>query len=211
MRDFADYRLPRGRHGIPRELIAENQRWRLLGAVAETLAERGYAGVTATAIARCAHVSRGTFYEQFGSVADCLSMAFEVAAGGLVELASAACEEKAGWPRQLDRAVEEAVAFFVAEPALATLLGPEAAAGLPAIAGGQAQFVDRLAELLRKGRLSESEVAVVPASSERHLVLGALGLATARLRAGDAAVLSELASALAQMIAEPYGRAAAQG
>jgi hypothetical protein len=42
-RAFAAYRLPSGRHHIPPELVAENQRWRLLGAAAEVLAERGYA------------------------------------------------------------------------------------------------------------------------------------------------------------------------
>ena len=41
-RPFAEHRLPPGHHGLTPETVAENQRWRLLGAVAEELAERGH-------------------------------------------------------------------------------------------------------------------------------------------------------------------------
>jgi len=32
---FASFHLPRGRHGLTPELVAENQRWRLIGASSE--------------------------------------------------------------------------------------------------------------------------------------------------------------------------------
>ena len=35
--------LPRGRHGLPREVVAESQRSRILAAMVEVTAERGYA------------------------------------------------------------------------------------------------------------------------------------------------------------------------
>ena len=39
-------RLPPGRHGLPREFVAHNQRERLIAGIAEAIAENGYAGTT---------------------------------------------------------------------------------------------------------------------------------------------------------------------
>ena len=49
---FRDHRLPPGRHGLSREEVVESQRWRLLGAVAEELAESGHVRTTSTRVAR---------------------------------------------------------------------------------------------------------------------------------------------------------------
>ena len=43
-------RLPPGRHGIPANLVVEHQRRRLIAAMAEALAEHGYANVTTTQV-----------------------------------------------------------------------------------------------------------------------------------------------------------------
>src|SRR6185437_1927670 len=53
----ADYppelaRLPPGRHGLPREFVAHNQRERLIAGLAEAVAENGYASTTIAHITR---------------------------------------------------------------------------------------------------------------------------------------------------------------
>jgi hypothetical protein len=45
MEDDRARRLPAGSHGIPREVVERNQRERLIAAMAEVCAERGYAAV----------------------------------------------------------------------------------------------------------------------------------------------------------------------
>jgi AcrR family transcriptional regulator len=58
-------RLPPGRHGLPREFVAENQRERLLNGVVDAVAEHGYNATTIGAIAEAAKIARRTFYEYF--------------------------------------------------------------------------------------------------------------------------------------------------
>ncbi len=53
-------RLPPGRHGLPREVVAENQRERLLNGVVEAVVEHGYNATTIGAITEAAQISRRT-------------------------------------------------------------------------------------------------------------------------------------------------------
>lgn len=63
--DPALAQLPVGRHGLPRDFVAENQRTRLLAGTARAVYEKGYEGANIADITRCAAVSRRTFYEHF--------------------------------------------------------------------------------------------------------------------------------------------------
>src|SRR5258705_416950 len=55
--------LPRHRHGLTREAVRTSQSARVLAATADVVAERGYAGASAAAIAKRAGVSSKTFNE----------------------------------------------------------------------------------------------------------------------------------------------------
>jgi AcrR family transcriptional regulator len=57
--------LPRGRHELTRAAVADSQRTRLLDAMAEVVAEKGYVAATVADVVAAAGVSRRTFYEQF--------------------------------------------------------------------------------------------------------------------------------------------------
>src|SRR6476469_6396431 len=69
--------LPRGRHGLPRELVVENQRARLVSATIETVAELGYGKATIAKVIKKAKISRRTFYESFSNKEDCYRAAYE--------------------------------------------------------------------------------------------------------------------------------------
>jgi AcrR family transcriptional regulator len=69
--------LPRGRHELTREAVAASQRRRLLDAVAEAVAEKGYATTTVADVVALAAVSRRTFYEQFEDLESCFLAAYE--------------------------------------------------------------------------------------------------------------------------------------
>src|ERR1700710_3245039 len=71
-------RLPAGRHGLPREFVAENQRERLLNGVVEAVAEHGYNAATIGAITAAAQISRRTFYEYFRDKEGCFLAAYEM-------------------------------------------------------------------------------------------------------------------------------------
>lgn len=76
-------RLPRGRHGLTREQVADDQRHRIMAAMAEVMSEQGYATTTVADVIARAGVSRETYYQQFRSKLDCFLAAFDTAAAQL--------------------------------------------------------------------------------------------------------------------------------
>lgn len=205
---FSDYRLPPGRHGIPPSEVAENQRWRLIGAAAEVLAEHGPVRTTSTRVARRAAVSPATFYQHFDDVADCLLAAYRAEVDSIWDVVSEACRQtEIDWPQRLAVAVASTLRFLAVEPAMARLLGAEAPSSVPAISEARGEVVKRLAELLASGReLRPKGAAELPAGTERHLVSGALAILAERVGAGEAERLPELAPELTEMLSAPYLR-----
>jgi AcrR family transcriptional regulator len=123
-------RLPPGSHGIPAEVVARNQRERLVAAMAEVCAERGYAETSVWRVAKRAGVSSVTFYKQFSGKQDCLLASHQALLERLLEevdRASGASEstERAGL------ALRTALAIFAADPPSARLLTVEILAAGP--------------------------------------------------------------------------------
>jgi AcrR family transcriptional regulator len=58
---------PLAGRGYPHEYVRENQRQRLMDAVAQISREKGYGGLTLSGVARRARVSHQTFYEHFSN------------------------------------------------------------------------------------------------------------------------------------------------
>ena len=63
-----------------REFIAQNQRERIITALVDTVAERGYNATTVAHITKAASVSRRTFYEHFADKEACFLAAYEMVA-----------------------------------------------------------------------------------------------------------------------------------
>ena len=206
-RAFGEFRLPPGRHGIAPQEVAENQRWRLLGAATEVLAEQGHLNTTSTRVSKRAGVSPATFYEHFDNISDCLLAAYEAASGCVREICAEACaQEEIGWRERLGVAVASTLRFLAVEPATAHLLGSEAPAGEPAVAAARRASVEHLAELLSAGRAGRTAKAPkLPAATERLLVAGAFAICAEWVAAGDVERLPELAPALTEMLAAPTG------
>jgi len=139
---YRRYRLPRGRGHLSAAQVAENQRWRLIGAAAEVFAENGIVATTARRISERAGVSNHTFYQHFGNVDDLLATCFDVGADLLTEAVRRSADRG---PDATDR-VQAALSFAAGEPALATLLGLELAVAIPAVAERRRRFLAGLLE-----------------------------------------------------------------
>ena len=203
---FRDHRLPPGTARAVPELVAESQRWRLLGAVAEELAEAGHVGTTASRVARRAGVSPATFYAHYENVGACLLASYEAAAECVCGIIARSCDEpQVEWRRRLEDGVRQTLRFLAAEPAVAQLLGAEAPAGEPAIAIAHERTVERLATMLAAGRRPRSEGAgEPPAGVERHLVGAAFALVADRLAAGEVESLPSLTQPLTDLLSGSF-------
>ncbi|MFL5870387.1 MAG: TetR/AcrR family transcriptional regulator [Solirubrobacterales bacterium] len=181
--------LPRGRHGLSREQVARSQRLRLLRAMAEVMAEKGYAATSVADILRRARVSRETFYELFESKQDCFMGAFEEAYGHLLDAVSSTRGNARGSRRErFSTVLRDYLEALALEPAAARVFLIEVyAAGPEAIQRRlelQAGLADALSTLV--GGSDEDRFAV------EALLAAVVQLVTARLAVGDVDGLRDL-------------------
>ncbi len=173
--------LPRGPHRLAREEVLASQRGRMLDAMAEAVARRGYAATTVADVIAGARVSRKTFYEHFADKEACLLAAYD--AGVEVLLSTLRTAEGSDAVRARVRAYLETLA---AEPAFArTFLIEIAAAGPTAL-----ERRDRVHDAF-----AEAAADLAPGAS-RALRLAAVGaadtLVTRWVREGRTHRLAEL-------------------
>jgi AcrR family transcriptional regulator len=115
--------LPKGRHGLSRQFIASNQRERLLDAIANVVAAKGYAATRVADITEYAGVSRKTFYELFDDKEDCFLAAYDAITALLMDSMArglAAVADRS-WEEQVSALLGEFLRFLAAEPAFARM------------------------------------------------------------------------------------------
>ncbi|REE95921.1 TetR family transcriptional regulator [Thermomonospora umbrina] len=105
-------RLPRGRNALPPEEVARLQRARLCQAMAEVMAEKGYAGTAVEDVLKRAGVSRLSFYRLFDSKIDCFMAALDGSAGRLLERVAEALGSSGAVADPLER-YERGVAAYL--------------------------------------------------------------------------------------------------
>jgi len=199
-------RLPPGRHGLPREFVAHNQRERLIAGLAEAIAENGYAGTTIAHITRHAAVSRRTFYEHFASKDECFVAAYDTVMAELRERVGQAFEEEADWPHAVKAGIGAMLGFLAAEPNLARLCMVEALVAGPVVVERYDSAIQSFVPYFQTGREGRSPevLARLSPTTEEALVGGMMSLISRRIIAGKAAELETLLPDLVEFTLTPY-------
>ena len=174
-------RLPPGSHGIPADVVARNQRERVIAAMAEACSERGYAEVTLSEIAKRAGVSSVTLYRQFAGKQDIMLAAHRQLLGRLLEEVDRACGGEGSTESKAGSAIRTTLALFAADPPSARLLTVEILAAGPEGAKRHDAMASAFAE-----RLGTDWVHAA----------GILALVGKRVAAGETASLLELENEL---------------
>ena len=120
--DLRRWRLPRGRHGLPRELVERSQRERLLAAVVRVTVSKGYEATTVADILGEAGVGRESFYEIFDDKLDCVLAAHEVLIDDLEAQVRTAYTAAAPWPARMREALAATLQWFAADPEVARFI-----------------------------------------------------------------------------------------
>lgn len=196
--------LPGGHHGLSRQQILESQRERLLAAIAQEVAAKGYRATTITDVVDLASVSTRDFYQHFDGKEDCFLAAFEAVRDHLEDVLVSAAASEPDWPHQVIAALRAALAFFSAEPDLARLCIVEPVSATPATAIRFREAVLACAPALARGRAEMKGEETLPESTEDSLIGGMISLATGTLLAGDAAQLPALLPNLVEFALAPY-------
>ena len=207
--DLHRWRLPRGRHGLPRELVARSQRERLLAAVVRVTATNGYESTTVGDILGEAGVGRESFYELFDDKLDCMLAAHKILVDNLEERVRAAYEGPGPWPGRVRRALAATLEWFAADPDATRFTLIELSTVGPAFRSTFKAEFSRFIRLLDEGLEEEPDPELARATS---LAVGAtLARIYEEVVLGRVAELPRLLPDLTYELLVPFvGEAAAQ-
>jgi AcrR family transcriptional regulator len=199
-------RLPPGRHGLPREFVAHNQRERLIAGLAEAVAENGYAGTTIAHITRHAAVSRRTFYEHFSSKDECFVAAYDTVMAELRTRVGDAFDREDEWPQAIRAGIAAMLEFLTAEPHLARLSMVEALVAGPVVVERYDSAIQSLVPYFQAGREGRSKeiLAGLSPTTEEALVGGMVSLISRRIFAERTDELESLLPDLVEFTLTPY-------
>jgi AcrR family transcriptional regulator len=189
------------------------QRARLLEAMTQAVAEKGYADATVADAVRRARVSRGTFYALFASKEECFLELYRHGVEVLEERIDAAVRATPGdWRARLRAGLRAFLDCLDEEPAFARTWLLEIHAAGPAAQAARDATLWRFAERYRAS-FAASGAARLPGDDALFvLAAGVDQLVCARLRAGALDDLETLTdSLLTCAIAQLAGAAATEG
>lgn len=198
-------KLPRGRHSVPRQEVAENQRRRMLDAAAAAIAEEGCISLSVRQVLERAGVSRATFYEQFKDKQECVTAAYEAAFEQVTAAILAAAKDSPDWPSGISAGVDAALKFTTEFPDQARLLIVfQAVVAEPHLSRRARATQKRLIALLLAGRKGQDGVRAPLELTEQALLGAAMSVVGTQILAGRLDRLPELKPELVQLILTPY-------
>jgi AcrR family transcriptional regulator len=190
--------LPRGPHALNPELVAANQRERLLAAVSRVVAEHGFSATTVAHIVAAAGVGRATFYEQFSDKLECFEVAYERAQDRLLGALTFSCYTTDSLDDRVEGALSAALELLADEPDLAVLVAVEGPGAGPGPAKRHLQWVKRCGALLPLAALGVPGARRPPVASELMIVGGIATAISQRVLAGEVERLSTLVPSLTE-------------
>jgi AcrR family transcriptional regulator len=112
-------RLPRGENGMSRSFVVHSQRERILDAVTNLTARKGYAALTVEGVAAEASVSLQAFYEHFSDKEDAFLVAYEIGHDKALALVEQAFHAQPDWRLGVRAGISALFRLMAAEPAYA--------------------------------------------------------------------------------------------
>jgi AcrR family transcriptional regulator len=196
--------LPRGRHGLPRKLIEENQRARLISGMIEAVAENGYGKTTIAHITGAAKISRRTYYENFSNKEDCFGAAYEVTLDYLRETMLAAAAAEQGWPERVRAGLDALLQSLAAHPDLAAFVLIAPASAGDSIAARHHLAMRELVAALIAGPPAPPDTGE-PSDTQAEALAGGLSrLIVRKVGAGEAEQLPQLLPDLVELVLRPF-------
>lgn len=193
--------LPRGRSALPESEVAASQRGRILQAITDEVADRGYAQTTVQHVIKRARVSRTAFYDNFADKQDAFALAHAEASHQLLDLIRrrVVALGDVDWRTRMRGGVEAYLAGFEGAPSYAVSFMVELRAAGPRLLDQRDRVLEQHAHdfaRLAQAAATEDGRVVRPTDLEVIAVIGAADeLATRAIRStlpGEVPVLGAL-------------------
>lgn len=196
--------LPRGRHGLTREFVEQDQRERLLAAIAGALLERGYDETTVSLIGSRARVSKSDFYRHFNSKEECFIAAYEEGVERVRARVIAAWGEQTEWADRVCAGLAAGLECLGREPEWANLLLVEGLRAGPEVYGRFQLAVDSFLPYLRDGAPRPKGRKRAPEEFDEAVLGGVASLVGRQVLAGRADRLERIFPEVAEFVLSPY-------
>jgi AcrR family transcriptional regulator len=191
-------------------MLSRDPRERILVAMTEIVAKRGYQGTTIEHIVKRAGVSRATFYEHFENREDCLLAGFADAERELQRRVAEAAKAKE-WPDRVRAALTAFLDFCASEPALARTCLVEAVTAGPVAMERYERALTSFAPLFHDGRDYLDGLGELPDDLEDMIIGGIVWMVHQRLLRNEIDEIPGLLPTMLEFALVPYlgeGRAA---
>jgi AcrR family transcriptional regulator len=141
----------RGEGSVSSSFIVHNQRERIVDAVANLTAAKGYGGLAVKDIAKEAGISLQTFYEHFPGKEDAFLGAYEIGYTKALAIFERAYNAEPDWPHGMRAALTSLLDFLACEPAFAHMTLVETLVATSRTAALSDKSVAAFARLLELG------------------------------------------------------------
>jgi AcrR family transcriptional regulator len=188
--------LPRPLHRDIRAEISASQHGRLLVAMADVVAEQGYAVTTVADVVKAAGVSRRTFYEHFADKEACFLAAYEHGVDAMAAELRERFERDESWRARVEDVLDVFLGALASEPGFARAFLVEMWAAGPAAFARHLEVLDQFHALLRaiheQARAERPDVVPISDTVIAAVAGGITRIATTHLLEGRAEELAEL-------------------
>jgi AcrR family transcriptional regulator len=179
-------------------------RRRLLAAMVETVALRGYDRTTTSRVLSNAGLEEATFSEHFYDKHDCFMQATDDLLGRVERAALAQFQQGAPWPERVQLALQSLLCTLAHNPAGARVAFVEMLGAGPEACERQRSVLALFATLIEEGRLQAADSTALPAQTSEAIVGGIASIVQRRILQGDTARLPELHADLTYFALLPY-------
>lgn len=193
---------------LPREFVAVHKRRRMIDAMAELCAEKGYESTKIADIVRRAGVARKTLYDNFDGKEDLFLAAFDATVRDARKEVEDACDATGGaWPQRIEAGMAAFLRFVAEHPAASRMCLVEAVSATPAASVRYDAALAQFVELLKQNTPAEADL---PGTIEETLVGGVAWILHQQIRRGEAERAVELLPELSEFVLSPYQHVADQ-
>jgi AcrR family transcriptional regulator len=196
--------LPRGRHNLSRDDVRESQRRRLIRAMLDQVAERGYPATTVGDVVSAARCSRNAFYELFEDKEACYIAASDETAAEMLDALISGAQQEDSWLDALRSGTRSYLRWWVDNPRYAAAYLIELpTAGRRALEQrdrAYANFAAMFEGLAARARAEQPLLPPLPPLAPRLLVMSITELIAQEVREGRVGQLMELEDELTRFI-----------
>jgi AcrR family transcriptional regulator len=187
---------------LPAEFIALHKRNRIMAALAELTAEKGYEATKISDVVKRAAVARKTLYDNFSGKEEVFLAAFDATAEEVMGRVEEACAAADGdWEDAVGAALEAFFGYVAEAPAMVRLCLIEAQSATPASTQRHEQTMQRFIELAQESLPHDEGL---PETVDEAVVGGVAHIVSQQLRRGRAEETPELLPELRDFVVGQY-------